>query len=235
MYTLTGQQLTLPDPLPHGYGLTLAPNGASPRPALTFACGAGPLTVPLSPDDQAALAGIAGQLTQSPPIDTGAPAATRYPPYAVVPRQYALGKPVPWQAAAQPPLRYDPAGTGTAPAPQPAAASRPCCRSRTRCATRSRPARTPPDPGCGSAWPAGRRRPRPPRPRRRRSAASAGPRKSTSGCAGHRTPTRRASRCRTSTRCSASTRTRRQTCSSCSTTPAARAAATASRWRCSTR
>ena len=90
----------------------------------------------------------------------------------------------------------------------PRLASRPCCRSRTRCATRSRPARTPPDPGCGSAWPAGRRRPRPPRPRRRRSTASAGPRKSTSGCAGHRTPTRRASRCRTSTRCSASTRTR---------------------------
>ena len=77
-------------------------------------------------------------------------AATRYPPYAVVPRQYALGKPVPWQAAAQPPLRYDPAGTGTAPAPAARRpASRPCCRSRTRCGTRSRPARTPAGPGCG--------------------------------------------------------------------------------------
>ena len=32
MYTLTGQQLTPPSPLPDDYGLTLAANGASPGP-----------------------------------------------------------------------------------------------------------------------------------------------------------------------------------------------------------
>ena len=114
MYTITGQQITPPDPLPGDYGFTLAANGASPRPAMTFAGGAGPLTVPLSAQDKATLAGIAGQLAQSPPIDAGVLAATRYPPYAAVPRQYALGKPVPWLAAGQPPLRYDPAGTAAA-------------------------------------------------------------------------------------------------------------------------
>ena len=124
MYTVTGQQLSPPVPLPDGYGLTLGANTISPRPAVTFAGGAGPLTVPLSPDDTAAFAGIATQLTQTPPIDLGVLAATRYPPYAVVPRQYALGKPVPWQAAAQPPLRYDPAGA-SAPTASQAAASPP--------------------------------------------------------------------------------------------------------------
>ncbi len=112
MYALTGQQLSPPVPLPDGYQLTLAANTVSPRPVVTFAGGAGPLTVPLSPEDTTALAGIAAQLSQTPPIDLGVLVATRYPPYAVVPRQYALGKPVPWQAAAQPPLRYDPAGAG---------------------------------------------------------------------------------------------------------------------------
>jgi len=121
LYTLTGQQITPPDPLPGDYGLTLAANTASPRPAVTFAGGAGPLAVPLSARDKATLAGITGQLAQSPPIDAGVLAATRYPPYAAIPRQYALGKPVPWQAADQPPLSYDPAGTAaeTAAAGQP--------------------------------------------------------------------------------------------------------------------
>ena len=125
MYTLTGQQLSPPVPLPDGYGLTLAANNVSPRPAVTFAGGTGPLPVPLSPDDTTAFAGIATQLTQTPPIDLGVLAATRYPPYAVVPRQYALGKPVPWQAAAQPPLRYDPAGASTPTASQAAASPPP--------------------------------------------------------------------------------------------------------------
>jgi LysM repeat protein len=124
MYTLTGQQLSPPVPLPDGYGLTLAANSVSPRPAVTFAGGAGPLAVPLSQDDTTAFADIATQLTQTPPIDLGVLAATRYPPYAVVPRHYALGKPVPWQAAAQPPLRYDPAGA-SAPMASQAAASLP--------------------------------------------------------------------------------------------------------------
>ena len=112
MYTLTGQQITPPAPLPAVYDFTLAANGASPRPAVTFAGGAGPLNVPLSAPDRTALAAIGGQLAQSPPIDAGVLAATRYPPYASVPRQYALGKPVSWQAADQPPLHYDPAGAG---------------------------------------------------------------------------------------------------------------------------
>ena len=124
LYTVTGQQLSPPVPLPDDYGLTLGANSVSPRPAVTFAGGAGPLTVPLSPDDTAAFAGIATQLNQTPPIDLGVLAATRYPPYAVVPRQYALGKPVPWQAAAQPPLRYDPARS-SAPTASQAAASPP--------------------------------------------------------------------------------------------------------------
>ena len=121
MYALTGQQLTPPAVVPDDYGLTLAPNSLSPRPVLTFGGGTGPLTAPMSQADQTMLAGIAGQLAQSQPIDPGVLAATRYPPYAAVPCQYALGKPVPWQAASQPPLcyRYDPAGTGAGPAPTP--------------------------------------------------------------------------------------------------------------------
>jgi LysM repeat protein len=119
MYTLTGQQVTPPDPLPGDYGLTLAANTASPRPAVTFAGGAGPLTVPLSARDRDTLARIAGQLAQSPPIDAGVLAATRYPPYATTPRQYALGKPVSWQAASQPPLRYAPPGASAPPAAAP--------------------------------------------------------------------------------------------------------------------
>ncbi len=121
MYTLTGQQLTPPAALPNDYGLTLAPNSLSPRPVLTFGGGTGPLTVALSQADQTMLTGIAGQLAQSQPTDPGVLAATRYPPYAAVPGQYALGQPVPWQAASQPPLRYryDPAAAGAGPAPTP--------------------------------------------------------------------------------------------------------------------
>ena len=114
LYTLTGQQFTPPTPPPDNYALTLAANAIAPQHLLTFAGATGPLTVPLSSGDRTALANIAGQLAKNPPIDLGVLAATRYPPYAVVPRQYALGKPVPWQAATQPPLRYDPAGTGAA-------------------------------------------------------------------------------------------------------------------------
>ena len=106
LYTLTGQQLVPPSPLPNNYGLTLAASGTSPW--VTFPGGATSLTVPLSADDKAALGGIAAQLGQSPPIDVGVLAATGYPPYLSVPRQYALGKPVPWQAALQPPLRHPP-------------------------------------------------------------------------------------------------------------------------------
>ncbi len=116
MYTLTGQQITPPVPLPDDYGFKLTATGTSPGPAVTFAGGARSLTMPLSAQDKTTLAGIAGQLAQSPPIDARVLAATRYPPYAAVPRQYALGRPVPWRAASQPPLRYDPAGAGAPPA-----------------------------------------------------------------------------------------------------------------------
>ena len=193
---------------------------------MTFAGGAGPLTVPLS-------AGRPGRARRhrraarprARPIDTGVLAATRYPPYAVVPRQYALGKPVPWQAAAQPPLRYDrPAGTAH-PAAGAAARGRPADpaavpgraaapdrgqRGRRRTGTAGRPGQRVeggpgrPDPDDGD------RRLRLGHEGRLRAAPGTGPR------------TLRASRCRTSTRCSASTRTRPRTCSSCSTTPAAR-------------
>ena len=108
LYTLTGQQLVPPSPLPDDYGLTLAASGTAPW--VTFPGGATSLTVPLSADDQAALAGIAAQLGQGAPIDAGLLAATGYPPCVCVPRQYALGKPVPWQAAVQAPLRHVPPG-----------------------------------------------------------------------------------------------------------------------------
>ena len=124
LYTLTGQQVTPPTPLPPDYAITLTSVTGGPQPTITFPGGGTAVTVPLSADDRTMLAGIGTQLAQQPPIDDTPLAETPYPPSAVAPRQFALGKPIPWQVAKPPQLVHDteappPPGTAASPALHP--------------------------------------------------------------------------------------------------------------------
>ena len=117
---LTGQQVVPPSPLPADYAITLS--AGADAPAVTFPGGADSVTVPLSAADRDMLARIGTQLAHQPPIDDTPLAVTPYPAVVVAPRQYALGKPIPWQVADPPRLVHDtgeatPAAVPTAGAP----------------------------------------------------------------------------------------------------------------------
>ena len=115
LYTLTGAQVTPPSPLPGDYAITLSSVTGAGHPTITFPGGSDHVTVPLSSDDREMLGKIAAQLAQQPPIDDTPLAATAYPATVVAPRQYALGKPIPWQAADPPRLVHDPGTSAAAP------------------------------------------------------------------------------------------------------------------------
>ncbi len=115
LYTLTGAQVTPPSPLPGDYAITLSSVTGAGHPTITFPGGSDHVTVLLSSDDREMLGKIAAQLAQQPPIDDTPLAATAYPATVVAPRQYALGKPIPWQAADPPRLVHDPGTSAAAP------------------------------------------------------------------------------------------------------------------------
>lgn len=116
LYVLTGQQWEAPrEPSPE-YTITLSRNPLDraqssdcQRPLITFESDDPDhyLEVPLAPEDVKLVADYQGLLQQDPPFDPAIVYNERYPPYWVMPKHFAVGEPVAWEAAEVPDYGQD--------------------------------------------------------------------------------------------------------------------------------
>jgi LysM repeat protein len=115
LYVLTGQQWEAPQ-APEEYTITLSRNALDDddsaecqRPLINFLSDYPDrrLSIGLAPDDQKLIADYQALLNPGPPFDPAVVYNERYPPYWVIPKHFAVGDAVEWDAAVLPDYGQD--------------------------------------------------------------------------------------------------------------------------------